>query len=110
MSEIYYETAETGGPRLMQRAAAILPLARRVPKSPFFLGAAALGVLGVIAWRNRERIRQTAAPMLQQAADRARPMLQEAADRARPMLQSARERLPWMRPADLPAEPLETLQ
>lgn len=55
----------------LKRAAAVLPMvrpvARYVPKNPaFLLGAAAVG-LGFLAWRNRERIRRTAAPLIEDA-------------------------------------------
>lgn len=64
----------------LKQAAALLPMARYVPRHPAFLvGAAALGV-GFLAWRNRERIRRTAAPMLQDAAARGQAM---------------RQRMPW---------------
>ena len=94
MTETYYAPAETGGPGLMQRAATILPMARYVPKNPMFLGAAAVGLLGILAWRNREKIRRTAGPLLQNAAERT---------------SSLRERMPWTRATGTPAGMQENL-
>jgi hypothetical protein len=94
MSDSYYETPETKGPGMFQRAAAIAPFARYVPKSPMFIGAAVLGLAGVLAWRNREKIRRTAGPLLQNAADRSAQF---------------RERLPWTRSTGTPAGMQENL-
>ena len=102
MTETYYETPAAASPGLMQRATAILPMARYarfVPKNPWFLGAAALGIAGALAWKNREKIRRVAGPALQNAADRARPMLE-----------TARERMPSTRATGTPAGMQETLQ
>ena len=64
----------------LARAAALAPYARYVPKNPVMLiGAAVVGLVGVLAWRNREKI-----------ADRARPLLQHAAQRGAAL----RQRLP----------------
>ena len=85
------------GHSLMQRATAILPLARYaryVPKNPMLIGAAVLGVAGVLAWRNREKIRATAAPLLQNAADKTAEL---------------RERIPWTRSTGTPAGMQENL-
>ncbi|MFN3582435.1 hypothetical protein [Phenylobacterium sp.] len=86
--------SETGrssllGRERLKRMGAIIPVvrpvARYVPKNPVLLiGAAALGVAGVLAWRNRRRI-----------AEAARPMLESAAARG----QTVRQRLPWRREA-----------
>src|SRR5438105_1320942 len=70
---------EDAAPGLMQRATAILPLvrpiARFVPKNPVILaGAAAVGLVAFLAWRNRERIAATARPLLQDAAERGRAL------------------------------------
>jgi hypothetical protein len=55
----------------LARAAKLAPLARYVPKHPALLvGAAVLGLVGMMAWRNRERIAEKARPMLQNAAER----------------------------------------
>ena len=76
MTEVPYAPPETPSrfvsPRLMQKAAAILPYARYAPKHPaLLLGAAAVGLAGMLAWRNREKIKAAAGPVLQNAAARA---------------------------------------
>lgn len=87
-------------PAMAQRATALVPLMRYAPRHPgLLIGAAVLGVLGTLAWRNRARI-----------AEKAAPVLQNAADRARPMIRTASERLPWTRSTGTPAGVREELQ
>src|SRR5687767_10068784 len=87
-------------PAMAQRATAMVPFLRYAPKHPgLLIGAAAVGILGALAWRNRARI-----------AEKAGPVLQNAADRARPMIQTASERLPWTRSTGTPAGVSEELQ
>jgi len=91
MDETPYLTpgVDEPGPGLMQRAAAILPYARYLPKNPaLLLGAAAVGLVGVLAWRNRERIAQAAQPLLRNAAARGAEL---------------RERVPFLRDGAGPA-------
>lgn len=66
----------------LKQAAVLLPLARRLPKNPAFLGLAAVGILGAIAWRNRARIAEAAAPMITQARIRG-SALRDRVDAAR---------------------------
>ena len=105
MTEMDYTTPESRSflqraPAIAQRATALLPYARYVPKHPaLWIGAAVVGVAGAIAWRNRAKI-----------AERARPMLQNAADRARPMIDAASERIPWTRSSGAPAGVSEDLR
>ena len=55
---------------LKRGATSLAPYARYAPKNPALLiGAVVVGLAGVLAWRNRERIRATAGPMLQNALD-----------------------------------------
>ena len=97
-------TAAEGGPGLMQRATAILPMVRPamrfVPKNPVFLIGAAVGIAGFFAWRNREKIARTAGPMLQNAADRAGELKSRAGE--------LKDRLPWTQrqAAEPTADPL----
>ena len=80
-------------PAIAQRATTLLPFVRFLPRHPaVWLGAAAVGVVGTLAWRNRAKI-----------AAKAGPVLQNAADRARPMIEGAQERLPWTRSSGTPA-------
>lgn len=66
----------------LKRVTAAAPLVRYVPKHPaFLLGALAVGVVGTLAWRNRQKIATRARPLIDDAAARARPMLESAAAR-----------------------------
>ncbi|MCR5874834.1 hypothetical protein LRS10_12025 [Phenylobacterium sp. J426] len=78
----------------LKRVTAAAPLVRYVPKHPaFLLGAVAVGVLGTLAWRNRQTIAERARPMIDDARTRARPMLESAAARG----EALREKLPMGR-------------
>lgn len=87
-----------GGERLkgaIALAPMVRPMVRYVPKHPaLWIGAAVLGAAGFLAWRNRERIRETARPMLQNAAERGAAL---------------RTRLPWTRATGTPAGLQENL-
>ncbi|WP_411288955.1 hypothetical protein [Phenylobacterium sp.] len=48
----------------------LLPLARYLPRHPLFLGLAAVGVVGALAWRNRAKIAATARPLIDDATAR----------------------------------------
>jgi len=75
----------------LKRVTAAAPLVRYVPKHPaFLLGALAVGVVGTLAWRNRQKIAERARPLIDDATARARPMLENAAARG----EALRERLP----------------
>lgn len=75
--------------RLGAIAPVVRPIVRYAPKNPVLLiGAAALGVAGVLAWRNRRRIAEAARPLLENAATRGHAM---------------RQRLPWRRTVEAPA-------
>ncbi len=88
--------------RVTAAAPVMRPALRYVPKNPvLLLGAVALGVVGVLAWRNRERIAERARPLIDEAKTRAQPLIDEAKTRAQPLLDSAaargealREKLP----------------
>jgi hypothetical protein len=106
MSHMDYTTAAESrsllqrAPAIAQRATALLPYARFLPRHPaLWIGAAVLGAAGAMAWKNRARI-----------AERTRPVLQNAADRARPVLDAASERIPWTRSSGTPAGVSEDLR
>lgn len=78
----------------LKRVTAAAPLVRYVPKHPgFLLGALAVGLVGTLAWRNRQKIAARARPMIDDAAARARPMLESAAARG----EALRGKLPLRR-------------
>jgi hypothetical protein len=94
MTETPYLTpgVDESGPGLMQRAAAIVPYARYVPKNPAFLiGAVALGIVGALAWRNREKIAATARPLLQNAAAKGQALAEQARAKGEELMETARE-------------------
>ena len=62
--------------RLMQAGSFILPALRYLPKNPvFMIGALALGVL---AWRNRNKIARAAGPILHDARTKGQSLAHEA--------------------------------
>lgn len=64
---------------LKQATAFAAPALRYVPKNPFLLiGAAVVGVAGVLAWRNRERISEFAKPLLADARTRGQALVDDA--------------------------------
>ncbi len=85
----------------LKRVTAAAPMVKYVPKNPaFLLGALAVGVIGTLAWRNRQKIADRARPMIDDARERARPMLQSAAARG----EALRDKLPLGRKSD-PTDP-----
>ena len=94
MSETPYLTpgVEEASPSLMQRATAIAPFVRYVPRNPWILiGAAAIGLAGVLAWRNRRRIADTARPLLQNAAAKGSALAEQAKAKGEELVDSARD-------------------
>lgn len=80
---------------ILKRGAAVAPYMRYAPRHPALLiGAAVVGLAGMLAWRNREKIRAKAGPMLQSAMDRGGQM---------------KQRLPWSRATGTPAGMQESL-
>jgi hypothetical protein len=124
MTDAAYQTPseaigpEETTPSLRQRATAIVPMIRPairyVPKNPLFLiGAAALGVAGFMAWKNRDRIRARAEPMLQSAAARGAELKEQAIAKGSELKDMAMEKgaelaqhLPFGRDA-MPEQPVE---
>ncbi|MGA0607523.1 hypothetical protein ACO2Q0_16150 [Phenylobacterium sp. VNQ135] len=77
--------------RVTAAAPIVRPMVKYVPKNPvFLLGAIAVGVVGTLAWRNRQKIAERARPLIDDAAARARPMLESAASKG----EALRDRLP----------------
>ena len=94
MSETPYLTpgVDESGPGLMQRAAAIVPYARYVPRNPAFLiGAVALGIVGALAWRNRAKIAAAARPLLQNAAAKGQAFAAHARAKGEELMETAKE-------------------
>jgi hypothetical protein len=75
----------------VKQAMAFAPLLRRVPKNPLFLiGAAAIGVAGVLAWRNRDRIAATAGPMIEEARTKGHAMIDDARAKGEELIEQAK--------------------
>lgn len=75
----------------VKQAAALGPMLRRLPRNPLFLiGAAAVGVAGVIAWRNREKIAATASPVIEDAKAKGQAMIDDARARGEELVDQAR--------------------
>ena len=75
----------------LKQGLALAPLLRRVPKNPLFLiGAAAIGVAGVLAWRNRDRIAATAGPMIDEAKAKGQSLIDDAKVRSASLIDEAK--------------------
>jgi hypothetical protein len=75
----------------LKQAAAMAPFLRYVPKNPLFLlGAAVVGMAGVMAWRNRERIATAAGPMIDDARAKGQALVDDAKLKARDLVDEAR--------------------
>jgi hypothetical protein len=75
----------------MKQALALAPMLRAVPKNPLFLiGAAAIGIAGVLAWRNREKIAATTGPMIDDAKARGQALIEEARTKGEELVEQAK--------------------
>lgn len=75
----------------MKQAMAFAPLLRRVPKNPLFLiGAAAIGIVGVVAWKNRDRIAATAGPMIDDAKVKGQALIDDARAKGEELIDQAK--------------------
>lgn len=61
--------------------------------NPFMLlGAAVVGLAGVVAWRNRAKIREAATPVLANASAKSEALIDQAAARGHALIDEARAR------------------
>lgn len=75
----------------VKQALALAPMLRAVPKNPLFLiGAAVIGVAGVLAWRNREKIAATTGPMIDDAKARGHALIEEARTKGEDLIDQAK--------------------
>lgn len=63
-------TAFPFGRQHVKRALELAPFLKFAPKNPLFMGAALLGAVGYVAWRNRDRIARTAGPIVDTVRNR----------------------------------------
>lgn len=75
----------------MKQLGALTPMLRYVPKNPLFLiGAAVVGVAGVMAWRNRERITTAASPVIDDARAKGQALIEEARSKGEELIEQAK--------------------
>ena len=75
----------------MKQLGALTPMLRYVPKNPLFLiGAAVVGVAGVMAWRNRERIATAASPVIDDARAKGHALIEEARTKGEELIEQAK--------------------
>jgi len=75
----------------MKQLGALTPMLRYVPKNPLFLiGAAAVGIAGVLAWRNREKIAEKASPMIDDAKAKGQALIDEAKTKGEELIEQAK--------------------
>ena len=75
----------------VKQVVAWAPMLRRVPKNPLFLiGAAAIGVAGVLAWRNRDKIAARTGPMIEDAKAKGQAMIDDARAKGEELIDQAK--------------------
>lgn len=75
----------------LKQISALTPFLRYVPKNPLFLiGAAAVGLAGVMAWRNREKIAATTGPMLDEAKAKSASLIEDAKTKGEDLIDQAK--------------------
>lgn len=75
----------------VKQLGALTPMLRYVPKNPLFLiGAAVVGVAGVLAWRNRERIAAAATPVIDDARAKGQALIEEAKAKGEELIEQAK--------------------
>src|SRR5690349_5643370 len=75
----------------VKQAIALAPMLRRVPKNPLFLiGAAVIGVAGVLAWRNRDKIAAATGPMIDDAKIKGQAMIDDARAKGEELIDQAK--------------------
>lgn len=75
----------------LKQFGALAPMMRYVPKNPFLLiGAAALGIAGVLAWRNRDKIATTAGPMIDDARAKGQALVEDARAKGEELIEQAK--------------------
>jgi len=80
--------------RLKQAGAALpvlRPAARFAARNPALLiGAALVGVAGMIAWRNREKIAATTSPVIEDAKIKGQALIEEARHKGEELIEQAK--------------------
>jgi len=75
----------------VKQAVALAPMLRYVPRNPLFLlGAAVVGVAGVMAWRNREKITARTGPMIDDAKIKGQALIEDAKAKGEELIEQAK--------------------
>ena len=75
----------------LRQAGGLAPLLRSAPRNPLFLiGAAVIGVAGVLAWRNRERIATATGPMIDDAKAKGQALIDDARAKGEDLIEQAK--------------------
>lgn len=75
----------------VKQAVALAPMLRALPKNPLFLiGAAVVGVAGVMAWRNRDKIAARTGPMIDDAKARGQALIDDARVKGEELIEQAK--------------------
>jgi len=75
----------------LKQLGSLTPMLRYVPKNPLFLiGAAMVGVAGVLAWRNREKIGAAAGPVIHDARARGQALVEDAKIKGDELIEQAK--------------------
>jgi predicted negative regulator of RcsB-dependent stress response len=72
-------------------APALRPVARFAARNPFLLiGAAVVGVAGMLAWRNREKIAEKTAPLIEDARVKGEELIETAKAKGEELVEQAK--------------------
>jgi len=75
----------------LKQAGALAPVLRYVSRNPLMLiGAAAVGIAGVLAWRNRDKIAAKAAPMIDDAKAKGQALIDDARAKGEELIEQAK--------------------
>ena len=75
----------------LKQTGALAPVLRYIPRHPgLLIGAAAVGIAGVLAWRNREKIKAKTAPMIEDARVKGRTLVDEVKTKSRTAVEKAK--------------------
>jgi len=76
---------------LKQASAFAAPAWTFARRNPFILiGAAVMGVAGVVAWRNREKIAATAQPLIDDARTKGQALIEDAKAKGEELIEQAK--------------------
>jgi polyhydroxyalkanoate synthesis regulator phasin len=75
----------------VKQAAAFTPMLKAIPRNPLlWIGAAVVGVAGVLAWRNRDKIAAKAQPVIDDARAKGEAMIETARVKGEELIEEAK--------------------